>query len=213
VDDARRDIEAATAVAAALARQDPDNRRWRVAHGITLAWQAQLDAAGRPAAAEAHARAAQALFAGVNPTETKDVLALRWLARTQITRARLALARRDLEGARGQLREANAVLDASGATSDDDGLRVLRADALVLDGEAARLAGDDAVADRAWRQAREILLAETPGALPFARLNSLVRVLTHLGQDDEARPYRERLASSGFVPLTPWPATTAVAAR
>ncbi len=213
VDDARRDVDEATALAAALARQDPDNRRWRVAHGITLAWQAQLDAAERPAAAEAQARAAQALFAGVNPIETKDVLALRWLARTQIALARLALARRDLEGARVQLREANAVLDASGAASDDDSLRVLRADALVLAGEAARLSGDEAAAERAWRHAREILLAETPGALPFPRLDSLVRVLRHLGQDDEALPHRERLASSGFVPLTPWPATTAVAAR
>jgi tetratricopeptide (TPR) repeat protein len=213
LDDARRDVDAAAAHAAALVRQDPDNRKWRVARGITLGWQAQLDAANRPDMAEAHARAAQSLFVGVNPTETKDVLALRWLARTQILLARLALSRHEVAVARGQVRDANAVLDASGASSDDDSLRVLRADALIVAGEAARLAGDDAAANRAWRQARELLLAKTPGALPFARLDPLVRVLQHIGQDDQALLYRERLASAGFVPLTPWPATTAVAAR
>jgi hypothetical protein len=213
LDDARRDIEAAAAQASALVRHDPDNRKWRVAKGITAAWQAQLDAASQPAVAEANARAAQALFVGVDPAESKDVLAQRWLARTQLLRARLALARHDLAVARGQLRDASATLDAAGAVADDDALRVMRADALILEGEAAQLAGDDAAADRAWRQARDLLLAKHPGALPFARLDPLVRVLRHLGQDDQALPYRERLASSGFVPLTPWPATTAVAAR
>ena len=96
LDEARRDVEAAAAQASALARHDPDNRKWRVAQGITLGWQAQLDAATRPDAAEAHARAAQALFVGVKPAETKDVLALRWLARTQLFLARLALSRHDL---------------------------------------------------------------------------------------------------------------------
>ena len=211
LDDARRDVDTAAAQAAALVRQDPDNRKWRVARGITLGWQAQLDAANRPDIAEAHARAAEALFVGVKPAETKDVLALRWLARTQLFLARLA--RNDLAVVRGELREANALLDASGAASDDDGMRVLRADALALAGEAAQRAGDDAAANRAWRQARDLLLAKTAGALPFARLDPLVRVLHHLGQDDEALPYRARLASSGFVPLTPWPATTAVATR
>ena len=213
LDDARRDVDAAAAQASVLARHDPDNRKWRVAQGITRSWQAQLDAVTQPAAAEAHARAAQDLFVGVNPAEAKDVLALRWLARTQLSRARLALARRDLAVARVQLRDANAVLDAAGLPADDDSLRVLRVDALVLDGQAAQLAGDDAAAHRAWRQARDLLLAETPGALPFSRLEPLVRVLQHLDQDDQALPYRKRLASAGFVPLVPWPASTAVATR
>ena len=213
LDDARRDVDAAAALAAALVRQDPDNRKWRVARGITLAWQAQLDAADRPAVAEAHARAAQALLLGVKPAESKDVLALRWLARTQLILARLALARHDLAMAGGYLREATAMLDASGAASDEDSLRMLRADALLLAGEADQLAGDEAAATRHWRQARDLLLAKTPASLPFARLEPLVRVLQHLGRDDEARPHRERLAGSGFVPLTPWPATAVVAAR
>jgi hypothetical protein len=49
--------------------------------------------------------------------------------------------------------------------------------------------------------------------LPYARLDSLVRVLQHLGQGDEALPYQARLASAGFVPLLPWPAVAVVAAR
>ena len=211
--DARQDVDAAAAHAAALARQDPDNRTWAVAHGITRLWQAHLDAIAAPASAEVHARAAETLLAKALAAQPKDMLALRQLARTHVVRARLALARRDLAATRSQLHDAARLLDSAGDTIDDEYSRVLRADTLVLEGEAAQLAGDDVAAHRSWQLARQRLLAESTGTLPFARLDPLVRVLQHLGQREQSRPYRERLAQAGFVPLVPWPPATVVAVR
>ena len=212
---ANASIAAARPVAAALAHGDPRNNVWQVAHGTCLWWQARLAlTAGQPESEVLAADAASA-FAQAHDTEPLNARVRNWLARTRNLQAQLALDRGDPVTARARLGESARLMEAAARGSDDTSVQVLQAEHLLLLGEAAALAGDDGNAQAAWQRARKRLLIDAAAgqALPFERLDPLVRTLHHLGRTAEARPHQQRLADAGYVPLQPWPSPPLLVAR
>lgn len=209
--EARTGIRDATVLIETLARQDPSNHDWQTVLGLCHLWQSQLDAALSPGTDAGQARAAEALLATAHAAEPKDQRVLRGLAATRNMLAQFALVQGDAVAARKQLARARALLDPAWKTRPSNALRAVLVDTLVLDGEAAQLAGDGAAADAAWIQAQQLLLADTADPVPFAHLDPLVRALQHLGRDEQAQPLRQRLADAGYKPLRPWPVPAAIA--
>ena len=212
--EARSAVRDATEIAKALSRQDPANRYWQVGLAFCRLRQAQLDAvASSPAAAAGSANAAEALLASTYAAEPKDLRVLSALASARNLLAQLSLEQGDAIHAHAWSSSAQSLLAPAWKARPNEDLRIALAKALVLDGEAAQLAGDTAGADTAWTRAQQLLLADTANPTPFARLEPLARALHHLGHDDQAQQHRQRLADAGFVPLRPWPAPMKVAQR
>lgn len=206
-------VRNSTALAEALALQDPSNQKWQTALGFCRLWQAQVDARITPADAGPHARAAEKLLGAAHIAEPKDERVRNGLANAHNLLAQLALERGDATGARAWLSRALASLTPAWAAQPSEDLRIVLARTLVLDGEATRDAGNADDAHATWLRARQLLLEEATDPLQFARVDPLVRALHHLGQDEQARPYRQRLEAVGYVPPRPMPTPAAMAVR
>ncbi|WP_052108255.1 toll/interleukin-1 receptor domain-containing protein [Aerolutibacter daejeonensis] len=200
-----------TPLSDALVRQDPANNGWRVSSGVSHFWQAQVAAATAQAGAEAQAVRAAAILSKARATEPKNERVLRWLAKTRGLQALLAQEHGDAAAAQAYLSEALALLDPAWQANPNEALRLVLANNRMLAGEAAQAVGERDVARANWRQAEQLLTAESGGDLPFERLDPLVRTLYHLDRAPEAYPHRQRLAAAGYVPLRPFPATQQVA--
>lgn len=201
---ARRGVQEATDLAQNLIAQDSSNQRWQVLLGQCLWWRASLDAS--PARADASARAAERLFANAHTATPDDGNTLLWLGRTRNQLAQHALTRGEQPVAQRWLsRSRDAVLPAWQKRPSEH-LRVVHATNDVLLGEAALEAGNIAAANAAWLRAERLLIEDVQDALPFDRLDPLVRALTHLGRADAAQLHLQRLIASGYQPLQPWPA-------
>jgi len=211
--EARAGIHDAAAISDALTQHDPSNRKWRAGLGFCRLWQAQLDAAMSPASNADDAHTAEMLLASAHASEPKDQRVLSGLAAARNLLAQLALTHGDVATARASLARAHAVLDPAWRAQENETLRLVFASTLVLDGEVAQAAGDASAANTAWSRARQLLFAESPGPLPFARLDPMIRALHHLGHDEEAEPHLQRLADAGYKPLRPWPTQATVAQR
>ncbi len=87
-------------------------------------------------------------------------------------------------------------------------IRIALATALLRCGmiHASRSTPDEA--QRSWSEARDLLAIPNPADLPFRRVETLARILGHLGRHDEADALRQRLAHHGFQPLVPFPSKT-----
>jgi eukaryotic-like serine/threonine-protein kinase len=206
-------IEAARPRADALARQDPANNGWQVTAGICRWWQAQLaTAAHLPMADELAAEAAK-ILADALAVEPENERVLRSLAQVRNLQAERALLRGDAAVARSRLAEAAALLDPAWNSHRNETLRLVLAKTRLLLGEAAQLGGDRDGALVFWRQAEQLLVANAGAALPFERLDPMVRTLSHLGRDEEAQTLRQRLDAAGYVPLLPFPPVDRIAAR
>lgn len=212
--EARAAVRDATGIAEALTRQDPSNRYWQAGLAFSRLRQAQLDAvASSPAGATGTAQAAEALLASAYASEPKDLRVLSALASARNLLAQLALARGDTIHALEWSSRAQSLLAPAWNVRPNEDLRIALAKTLVLDGEAAQLAGDRSAATASWTRAQQLLLADGSEPLQFARLDPLVRTLHHLGHDDQAQSHRQRLADAGYKPLRPWPVLEAVATR
>lgn len=201
---ARRNIAQASALARALARQDPGNRDWQRALGYCAWWQARLDTESAPARAADAARAAEQLFAAMRAAEPKDDSTLRWLLKTRLLQAELALRRGAPDAAATSLAQVQADLAPAWARSPDSGLRLQRAQLQLLQGELAAARGDAKAARSAWAQAEQTLRAGLGDPPAFERLEWLVRALQAQHRERAAAPYLARLQRSGFVPLPAW---------
>lgn len=202
-------IAAALPLAVTLARQDPSNYVWQVTPGICHWWQAQLAAAAHDPAAQARAAEAAAVFARAVRAEPKNERPTRWLAKARHLQAQLALARGDAAAAKVRLASAASLVAPAPDQEPDESLRQLQAEHLLLTGEAAQLLGDAQAARQRWQQAEQRLLANPGTALPFDRLDLLVRSQHHLGRIAQAHAHQQRLDAAGYVPLRPWPASPA----
>lgn len=211
--EAQVSVRDSTALAEALALQDPSNRKWQTALGFCRLWQAQVEARIAPADAGTHARAAEKLLGAAHVAEPKDERVRNGLANTHNLLAQLALAQGNATDARAWSSRALASLAPAWAAQPSEDLRIVLARTLVLDGEAAQATGHVDDAHATWRRARQLLLEEPADPLQFARVDPLVRALHHLGQDEQARPYRQRLEAVGYVPPRPMPTPTAMAVR
>jgi hypothetical protein len=127
--------------------------------------------------------------------------------------SQLALAQGDSRGARTNAAEALALLEPVWKDGPNEALRVLLANNRILAGEGAQAAGDDTAARADWQQAERLLTTDAGDAMPFERLDPLVRTLLHLGRAAEARPHQQRLTAAGYVPLRPFPPAERIAAQ
>ena len=214
--ESRASIDAASLLAAALSARDPANNYWRGSLGTCRWWQARLAAAMRePVAAEALSAEAMSILRRAHRVEPESKSARGRLARAHHLRAQLALARGDVAGARASLAESASLIEPAWRATPNEMLRQLRAERLLLSGEASLLARDDGGARVAWLEAERLLVADAgaDAELPFDRLDLLVRTLHHLGRPERLRAHQRRLAAAGYVPLRPWPPLSTVAAR
>ena len=87
-------------------------------------------------------------------------------------------------------------------------MRIALATALLRCGmiHASRSSPDEA--QRSWSEAHDLLAVPDAADLPFRRVETLARILGHLGRHDEADALRQRLAHHGFQPLVPFPSKT-----
>jgi tetratricopeptide (TPR) repeat protein len=210
VAEARASVDASLLLAAALVQQDPSNNDWRPDPGICHWWQAQLAAAARDPSAEALATKSADVLTRAVGAEPKDDLLRHWLAKARHLQTRLALMRGDASAAKVHLASATALIQSTG-NKPDESLRQLQAEHLLLTGEAAQKLGNAQAATQSWQQAEQLLMADAGAALPFDRLDLLVRTLQHLGRSEQAVAHQQRLAAAGYMPLQPWPESTAVA--
>ena len=212
VDDARRSVADANALAVRLTAQDPTNREWQSALGYCHWWQARLLTGTDPSRAAEEARAAERVFAVANAAEPNDKRFLVWLAKSRLLLAELDLQRGDAESARAHVMQARSTLAPAWKREPADDLRQMLARAYLLDGMAAQARDDDAAARVAWSQAEQLLrdgLGEPPA---FDRLDLLVRVLQAQQRDADAEPYLARLDKGGYAPMPPWAASQALTA-
>jgi eukaryotic-like serine/threonine-protein kinase len=212
-EDARHGIADAMTLATALAAQDPSNRDWQGALGYCHWWQARLTPATDPERALHEARAAEQLFAANHVAQPEDVRSTKWLAKSQLLLAELALQHGDATGARALVAQAQASLAPVWKREPADDVRQLLVRAHLLDGMSAQARDDDAAARIAWSEAERLLrdgLGEPPA---FDRLELLVRVLQAQHRDADAAPYLARLEKSGYAPLPPWASSIALTAK
>ena len=201
----RDTIQRTDSLALALAKQDPANNAWQVSPGIVRWWQAQLSPAEQMQAAEKLSEEAASYFDRILKTEPDDQRVRIWLVKAQQLRARLALDRNDSAASGMHLTRSVKLVEPVWRKEPDEALRTLYAENLILQGELARIGGDENGARRSWHQARQILLGNAQAGVPLDRMEPLVRILHHLGLFDESRAYERRLAAAGFVPLRKWP--------
>lgn len=209
---ARRGAADATALAQALSKQDPTNKEWQVQLGTGYWWQARLDARSAPGQSIKEGRSAMRIFAAAYAAEPKDILALHWLAKSQVLLGELAWRRGALNEASTWLSRADAKLTPALASQQNrDVWRMLPAELRLLQGNVAAQRGDLTTAQARWSEAEHVL--RDGGDPPaFDRLDLLVRVLLAQQRDAVAEPYLARLDESGYVPLYPWPQTLAAQA-
>jgi hypothetical protein len=219
---ARETLAQAAPLAAALHAQDDANNTWRLSLGRSHWWRAQLDAASDGAAATHAARAASEILARAHAAASEDQNIAAWLLRALAMRARLALDAGDTAAAALELARGARVADAVGKEAHTEQLRPWLAEHLLLQGELEAGRGNAAAATHAWAEARRLLrqvsgddgeLHEDTGAIPFARLDALLRAEIALGHGQQATPIRRRLDAAGYVPPRPFPIAAALAAR
>lgn len=205
---AHENVSSAIGLAVALAEQDPSNINWQHALGYCYWWQARLDSHSAPHRAEADVRTAEHLFASAVEVEPEDERFLRWLTRSRLLLAELAIERRAQDEAANWLALAGGVLGPVWDRKPNDDLRLLMARMRLLQGEVARMRVDTGAAEAAFSES-ERLLREGLGDPPiFERLDLLVRILLRQHREPEAAPLLTRLEASGYAPLPPWPSST-----
>ena len=211
--DARASIDAATPLAFKLAGEDRTNNLWQLSPGICRWWQAQLAGPARALDANAYASESAEILGRAHAIEPKNQRALVWRIKSGNLRAQLALAKRDPSAAQSYLEQGLAIAGGSPDANPTETLRVALANNRVLAGEMAEAAGKTDEARKNWESARRLLTAEAGAALPFERLDPLVRALNHLGRTTEAQPHVHQLAAAGYVPLRSFPAHSSFAAQ
>ena len=211
--EALANILAATTSADALARQDPANNLWQTPPAICRWWHAQLIATSDSATAMQLADEAAAIATRARTAEPENERVLRWLVMARNLQAQLALAQGDSRGARTHAAEGLTLLEPAWKKGPNEVLRLVLAHNRILAGEGAQAAGDDAAARTDWQQAEQLLTADAGEALPFERLDPLVRTLLHLDRATEAKPHQQRLTTAGYVPLRPFPPSGRIAAQ
>jgi tetratricopeptide (TPR) repeat protein len=203
--EAAASVDAATTYAKALADFDPGNSPWLLNYARSRVWRARLAAAGEPVVAVAVASDAVRDLAAMHEREPRDEWVTAALLGARAVLAQLALQRGDIAAAREQLVASRALAEPAWRITRSELMRVWLARTRVLQGEIASRDGAAQTAIESWSAARDLLLGDDGDALAFPRLDPLVRSLEYLGRSDEARPYRERLARSGYVPMQPFP--------
>jgi tetratricopeptide (TPR) repeat protein len=206
---ARDNNALASALATALHARDPENNEWLTSLALCRLDQSKLDAADQqPGKAAQAASDAEKLLVAAHAKDPKSQYVLTGLVHTHNQMAWLALARGgDAAATATQIKAALGLAVPAWKAKPSGSLRLLLAQARLLQGELAQREGRVADAKDAWNQARALLLDGAENEVPFNRLDLLVRVLQRLGHGSEAAPYLKRLEAAGYVPLQPWPDT------
>jgi len=210
--DATARIDEACDIASGLARHDPQNNTWRADLGVCRLWQARFDAIGRPNEAAGHAASAAALLSRAYAAEPNNERILTSLVGTHLLLARLSMSRGELAEAGRQVASATAQIEPAWHAERNERLRLWLARTRLAQADLAQATGNGVSSQALRRVARQLLTADGE-PLPFSRLDPLVRTLAALGDGDDERPYVQRLAAAGYVPIERWPAHGATTAR
>jgi tetratricopeptide (TPR) repeat protein len=209
---AKATIDSACELSGALVMQDRDNNDWRTSLGTCRWWQARIESNVRPERAMEYARAAASELSAAYRAESENERVGRWLARANLLQAELSLRRGDTAAARASASIAHDFLATTWHTKKNEDLRLWLAWSRIIEADIALELGDEIAARRAWDEARELLMKGN-STIPFLRLDPLVRTLTALGRNADAKLHRQRLDAAGYVPLQPWPESVPAAAH
>ncbi|MGB5544440.1 MAG: toll/interleukin-1 receptor domain-containing protein [Gammaproteobacteria bacterium] len=129
-----------------------------------------------------------------------DARWLRDLARAQLAAGRLALDSGDVDAAMAQAEEARIlILDLLQRSPDDMEFQQVWMDALLLQGEAAAAAGEEARAKDAWMQLVRDMSRQVVDSRDPEWLVPYVVALFHLERPEEAKLYLQRLREMGYT--------------
>lgn len=194
---AKASVTDALKIAENLYSQDPKNSEWIMNIGechLRLSVFSRIGAEEGLQEARSHIQKAFNL----NP---KNERTADMLAKVFISQGQLALIQGNLAGAANHAEAAAALIAPKWNNQPNEDLRLRKAQIHILQGNVAKLDGNEQQAQAEWQTAVK-LLAENPGGeLPFTRLEDLVQALELLGQKEQAAPYKERLKQAGFVPF------------
>lgn len=206
---AREKVSDASSLAAGLTEQDPSNLSWQNAQGLCYWWQARLESEVAPDQAKSWARIAERLFADAVEIHPEDERYLRWLAKSRLLLAELAMNTGTPGEAAHWLGLVQRELEATWVTKPSDALRLLLAQMNLALGETAQMEFDSGAAEAAFAESERLLRDGLGDPPAFERLDLLVRVLLRQHREPEAAPLIARLKTSAYVPLPPWPESTA----
>ena len=191
----------ARATADRLVNQDATNNAWRGASGIASYWNAVLSDRERVVLSAN----AEGLLKKAYDTEPKNEIKARWYARGLLLNGKISLLDNDIEMALLKIQKGRTVIEPFMLTKVSENTRVSMARILIVEGEALRKHGQLDQARQNWTEAKALLSEYEGVELPFARLDTLVLAMHHLGQKQQASVHRQRLQLAGFVPLRPYP--------
>ncbi len=207
VDESLRALDDAAGAYRSLTQHDPRNVPWRVGMAGVQVRRAsyELDAS-RSRQVEIQVAAAidslQHLGSAARSQDIPRVLSRGWLLR-----ARLALRQGHLDAAEAAAQRSLAeARNETAPQAVDDGSLADQADALLMLGMAQRARSPNQQ-PAAWAQARALLASRVQDSRYWRLLDPWLRVCLLTGDTATARVALDRLDSSGYVPLQPWPST------
>lgn len=193
-----------------LTEHDPNNVPWRVGlANAQVTRAAYVFAAGRADQAEKLLSAAMRHFqeSAGSKTSPGDRQIHRVLSRGWLLRARIAQSRGNPSAAAEAAN--HAIAEAREETTNDaidDGSLADRAEALLVLG-AQQQSQSSTTPRAAWTQAHALLATRASGSHYWRLLDPWVRLCLLTGDEAGARIALDRLNTSGYVPLQPWPAS------
>lgn len=213
IEEATARVEEAVPLVEALARSDTENNGWQVAKGVVRWWQARVAQHAGNANAQDLVADSIGILQRARVNEPKSERLLSWLVRARNLQAAIALSRGDTNLAGKALEDGQKILAPLWRANPNEALRQLEAERLLLAGDLATASGRADQADSYWNQAEQTLLSSEPGAVPFERLDSLVRTMRRLQRIEESIPHQQRLEAAGYVMERDWPGSASPLAR
>jgi tetratricopeptide (TPR) repeat protein len=207
VDGAIRLVDRALGEFNELSRLDPQNKEWlrasahsRISRGYLLA------SVGDASSARKHADDARAVLELLLKEENSDLKTREQLARAYYLRALADYAAGDIAAALRANEAAIENLQTLEATTElTDRHRGIFGSVQVLQGRLRTAVGDRSAAQAHWQRAIGLLKKTAATATSPDLSDPLVRALTYANLPEEARQVRDRLETSGYRPLWPWP--------
>jgi tetratricopeptide (TPR) repeat protein len=206
-------VDEALALLNVLVESDASNANWRYSRAVAYWWKARLGSGVDSSLAEKMADDAVATLVPLLKIEPENWRVRSWLVRSKHLQAKLALVRNDIATAKARLSDAARLIKPEWQSTQNESLRLIYAEDLMLSGEILHTSGQLEPARESWLKAEKVLISDVGNVLPFERLDLLVRTLRHLGHMERSAHHEQRLSAAGYVPMTPWPISVSPESR